>query len=179
MVIDDGILPSVHAALADIPDPELPCSIVDLGLVEAVTVDAGGHVDITLLPTFTGCPALDMIANDVTRLVGDLDEVESCRVHWVFDPPWSTDRITEAGRTQLKAHGVTVPTCGGEPAGSSVEFRTTAVACPWCGSHETRLDSPFGPTRCRTIQYCEACQNTFEHMKRLDHEDEASSPGAG
>ena len=179
MVTDDGILSSVRKTLADIPDPELPCSIVDLGLVEAVAMDENGNVDITLLPTFTGCPALDMIANDVTRLVSDLDAVESCRVHWVFDPPWSTDRITEAGRASLKAHGVTVPSCGGDASSSGVQLRTSAIACPWCGSRDTRMDSPFGPTRCRTIQYCESCRNTFEDMKRLDHEDGTSSPGAG
>lgn len=168
MVTDGGILDSINATLADIPDPELPCSIVDLGLVEQVDVDADGNVDIVLLPTFTGCPALDMIADNVTKLVGELDGVAGCTVQWVFDPPWSTDRISEQGRASLKAHGVTVPSCGGGGGGGSeVVLRTSAVPCPWCGSRETRLDSPFGPTRCRSIHYCDACRNTFEDMKRL------------
>lgn len=167
MVTNEGILEAVHATLADIPDPELPCSIVDLGLVETVTVNESNQVDITLLPTFTGCPALDMIADDVTRLVSELDLVESCRVHWVFDPPWSTDRISENGRASLKAHGVTVPSCGSEAPSKDVPLRTSAIPCPWCGSTNTHLESSFGPTRCRTIQYCDDCNNTFEDMKRL------------
>ena len=166
MVTDGGILDSINATLADIPDPELPCSIVDLGLVEQVGIDTQGNVDIVLLPTFTGCPALDMIAENVTRLVGELDGVSECRVQWVFDPPWSPDRINDQGRASLKAHGVTVPSCGGS-SGVEVVLRTSAVPCPWCDSRETRLDSPFGPTRCRSIHYCESCRNTFEDMKRL------------
>ena len=171
MVSRTDIQETIHATLADILDPELPCSIVDLGLVEGVEVDEHCNVEVTLLPTFTGCPALDMIASDVTSRVQDIDGVASCSVRWVFQPLWTTDRISEAGRASLKDHGVTVPGCG-TPAGTSqsTTLRTSAIPCPWCGSRKMRLDSPFGPTRCRTIQYCEACKNTFEDMKKLDHE---------
>ncbi|MAB82841.1 MAG: phenylacetate-CoA oxygenase subunit PaaJ [Phycisphaerae bacterium] len=179
MVNGDDILASIHETLASIPDPELPCSIVDLGLVEAVTMDDPGRVEITLLPTFTGCPALDMIADDVTRKVGELDSIESCHVTWIFDPPWTTDRITERGRDSLKSHGVTVSRCGGAPSSRTVTLQTSAIPCPWCGSDRTRLESPFGPTRCRSIHYCDACQNTFEDMKRLDGLGKTSTPDPG
>ena len=168
MVNQPDMLASIDATLAEIPDPELPCSIIDLGLVEQVDIDADGHVHIVLLPTFTGCPALDMIADNVTREVTAIDGVASCRVKWVFDPPWSPDRINERGRASLKEHGVSVPTCGGgTPGPQEVQLRTSAVPCPWCDSRETRLESPFGPTRCRSIHYCDTCQNTFEDMKQL------------
>jgi ring-1,2-phenylacetyl-CoA epoxidase subunit PaaD len=167
-VNEHGQLEAIKAALATVPDPELPCSILDLGLVEHIALEAG-RVCIQLLPTFTGCPALDMIAEDVRTTIGALPGIDICDVEWVFTPPWSTDRITDNGRTSLQAHGVTVPEHGPmKPAGDgTTPLRTSAIPCPWCGSANTRLESPFGPTRCRTIQYCDDCQNTFEDMKRL------------
>jgi ring-1,2-phenylacetyl-CoA epoxidase subunit PaaD len=158
----------IDEVLATIPDPELPVSIVELGLVKDVTLEtnsAGSIARITLLPTFTGCPALDMIANDVRTKVGAVEGVDACEVTWCYEPAWTTDRISDSGRAQLKAHGVTVPTCQG--GADLVSLRTSAIACPYCQSNDTRLDSPYGPTRCRSIYFCEACRNQFEHMKSI------------
>lgn len=168
----------IRSVLATIPDPEMPISIVDLGIVEDVAIGnrangaAGSTVTVTILPTFVGCPALPMIEDDIRAKLRALDGVAEVDVRFVHDPPWTVDRITETGRAQLKAHGVTVPDSGDrlirEPAASpGVELRTSAIRCPFCGSSETRLDSPFGPTRCRMIYYCESCRNGFEHLKRL------------
>jgi ring-1,2-phenylacetyl-CoA epoxidase subunit PaaD len=170
--------------LRSIPDPEMPISIVDLGLVEAVRVQTqacdetsrcGTHVEIDLLPTFIGCPALDMIAGDVRAKVGGIANVDQVKVNWIFDPPWTVDRISEAGRESLRGHGVTVPPPGSgnrlhvaaHESPQTITLRTSAVPCPFCGSKSTYLDSPFGPTRCRTIYYCEGCRNSFEHLKRV------------
>jgi phenylacetate-CoA oxygenase PaaJ subunit len=188
----------VFEVLGTIPDPEMPISIVDLGLVEDVRVvppslegggqgmggarasrsrtsdsarsthppapsraGRGNQVEIDLLPTFIGCPALDMIAGDVRAKVGALPGVGEVRVNWLFAPPWSVDRITAGGRESLREHGVTVPPPGGgsrlqvagHEAPQTVTLRTSAVPCPFCGSRSTYLDSPFGPTRCRTIYF--------------------------
>ena len=157
----------VLAALREIPDPEMPIGIVDLGIVERVHIESenGRRIArITLLPTFVGCPALDMIRDQVTECVRAMEGIDDAEVAFVFDPPWSIDRISDAGRDSLAAHGVTVPAAGGPVA---VTLSTSAVPCPFCASNATRLDSPFGPTRCRAIHYCEACKNTFEQMKRV------------
>jgi ring-1,2-phenylacetyl-CoA epoxidase subunit PaaD len=160
--------------LSTIPDPEMPISIVDLGLVEGVRIIDPDAVEIDLLPTFIGCPALDVIAGDVRAKVSALPDVGDVKVKWLFDPAWTVDRITETGRASLRAHGVTVPDRGhqlhvaGHEAPQTVTLRTSAVLCPFCGSNSTYLDSPFGPTRCRTIYYCEGCKNSFEHLKKLD-----------
>ena len=167
MVTQNDILGSIHAALSEILDPELPCSIVDLGLVETVELDNDRSATITLLPTFSGCPALDMITKDVTTRISKIPEIQSCQVQWVFEPAWTTDRISKAGRDSLKAHGVTVPEHG-PPRKDRVPLTTSVIKCPFCQSNETSLDSLFGPTRCRMIYYCQACQNSFEHMKRID-----------
>ena len=153
----------VWTILAEIDDPEMPISIVDLGIIERVEVD-GGRARIFVTPTFTGCPALQMIDEQIVQSVGALPEIHQVEIEHVFDPPWRADRITPAGRERLRAHGVTVPD------GKLVQLkmaRDEAVACPFCNAQETRLDSPFGPTRCRMIYYCTACRNSFEHIKAL------------
>lgn len=167
---------SVMEILRTIPDPEMPISIVDLGLVERVVVDAGGEtVSVDLLPTFVGCPALDMIRDSVQSGVGRLAGVSRVTVRFLYDPPWSVDRITTEGRASLREHGVTVPGPG-DAAAATVELRTSAVRCPFCGADETRVDSAFGPTRCRMIMYCDACRNAFEHMKRVGADGGPKAP---
>ncbi|MCH8316341.1 MAG: phenylacetate-CoA oxygenase subunit PaaJ [Planctomycetes bacterium] len=165
---------SIMDVLREIPDPEMPISIVDLGLVEDVRIETNGDsavVSIDILPTFVGCPALPMIENEIRTKVGAVEGVGEVSVQFIYDPPWSVDRISDDGRRSLAAHGVTVPEHGSKldvPGhGSTVELRTSAIACPFCNSNETRLDSQFGPTRCRMIYYCESCKNSFEHMKRV------------
>ncbi len=165
---------AIMDVLREIHDPEMPISIVDLGLVENIRVESNGEaagVSIDILPTFVGCPALPMIENEIRTKVGAVEGVGEVSVQFIYDPPWTVDRISDEGRQSLAAHGVTVPEHGSKldvPGhGSTVELRTSAIACPFCGSNETRLDSQFGPTRCRMIYYCETCRNAFEHMKRV------------
>jgi len=161
----------------------MPISIVDLGIVEDVRTDADtGVVHVDILPTFVGCPALDMIRDDIVREVGRVDDVKAVQVRFLNEPAWTVDRITNVGRASLKEHGVTVPAPGsgsgsggacGEHEQSTQAAATLsisagdAVPCPFCGSSSTRLESKFGPTRCRMIYYCDGCRNSFEHMKRV------------
>ncbi len=162
MVTRDDILD----VLKTIDDPEMPITIVDLGIVEDIrlndTDDAGVEIDI--LPTFIGCPALPILERDILEKVGRLDDVKNVTVRFVFDPPWSVDRISEWGRESLRKFGVTVPHPA--PSGQLVQINLP-VACPFCNATKTHVSSPFGPTRCRMIYYCDACKNSFEHMKRL------------
>jgi len=153
----------IDAALKQVPDPELPISIVELGMVCGVTID-GDAVEVQLVPTYTGCPAIPMIEQDVHTRIEAVLGVASCTVRWCFEPAWSPDRISEPGREKLRAHGVTTPCCG-SPQADTVPLTVSAPPCPYCGSSGTRLDSSFGPTRCRSIFFCEACRNQFEHIK--------------
>ncbi len=153
----------IWTILAGIDDPEMPISIVDLGIIERVELD-GSTARIFVTPTFTGCPALQMIDEQIVQAVGALPEISEVEIELVFDPPWRADRITPAGRERLRAHGVTVP---GSKFVQLNLARDEAVACPFCNSQDTRLDSPFGPTRCRMIYYCDACRNSFEHIKAI------------
>ena len=160
----------IFNVLQTIPDPEMPISITDLGLIESVSVTES-NVHVELLPTFIGCFALPAIAEEIKQKVGGIEGVEGVTVGFINDPPWSTDRITDAGRASLAEHGISVPDgsspcCGGNNP-EMVELRTSALSCPWCDSRDTTLTSPFGPTRCKTIHFCNACRQPFERMKKL------------
>ncbi len=143
----------VREALRSVSDPEIPVlSIVDLGLVEEVRV-AGARVEVDLLPTFTGCPALGFIAAAAKERLLRLPGVSEAEISFRFDPPWTTERISPSGKLALQSFGIAPP--------------GAAPACPYCGSRNTRVESPFGPTRCRSVCYCGDCSNPFERMKAI------------
>ena len=155
----------VWAALAEVPDPEIPViSLVDLGVVRDVAVD-GDRVTIELTPTFLGCPALDAMRVRMDEAVRSLGGDPDVRV--VLDDSWSTDRITPAGRAKLREAGFAPPAPreAGEP--TLVQLQTGAFRCPYCGSSDTHLENLFGPTPCRSIRYCDACKQPFEQFKTI------------
>jgi ring-1,2-phenylacetyl-CoA epoxidase subunit PaaD len=159
----------VWEALAEVPDPEIPVvSVVDLGLVHAVELD-GERLRVELLPTFVGCPALELIRRSVAeRLAGLAPRVE---VEMTFAVPWTSDRITEEGRRKLHDSGFAPPaptgaTGGARPLFATIPVRPTAT-CPFCGSTDTNLENLFGPTLCRTLFWCNRCRQPFEQFKAV------------
>jgi ring-1,2-phenylacetyl-CoA epoxidase subunit PaaD len=160
---------SLWQALAGVRDPEIPpCSITDLGIVERVTVSSD-HVEIDLLPTFAGCPALDVIRLDTEAAARAVAGERTVRVRFVFAPPWTSDRITPAGREALRTYGITPPGEGGLRGPVVIALAglrpLEGVTCPFCGRAETVMESAFGPTLCRTTHFCRACRNPFEAFK--------------
>ena len=155
----------VWAALADIPDPEIPVvSLVDLGVVKSVRVE-DEHVRIELTPTFMGCPALERMQSELERAVAELGG--EAEVDVVLDDSWSTDWISAEGREKLRAAGFAPPAPRTAEPPRLVELERGAFRCPYCGSAETRLENIFGPTPCRSIRYCTACRQPFEQFKTL------------
>lgn len=156
----------VEEALAAVPDPELPpVSITELGMLADVR-ERDGRVEVDLIPTFSGCPATELIARDVTTAVRALPGVREVEVRFVAEPAWSPERISPKGREKLRAFGIAPP---GEIA-ALVQLGNRAslgevVACPLCGSVQTVMDSPFGPTPCRSTHFCSTCRNPFEAIK--------------
>ena len=144
---------AVRERLASVYDPEIPTvSIVDLGLVHDLRFD-GGRIAVELLPTFVACPALEVIRSaTVDALAGFGRPVE---VSFTFAVPWTTERLTEAGRDGLRRAGIAPPSAA------------SAVRCPFCGSTEVAMDSAFGPTLCRALFYCRACRQPFEAFKPI------------
>lgn len=151
---------AVWGALESVKDPEIPViSVVEMGMIAGVSVE-GAQVQIQVTPTFVGCPALDIIRANIEQAVLALPGVAAADVSFVFDPPWSSDRITPAGQAKLKTFGIA-------PPGSGLVDLEFAPACPYCGSGETHLENLFGPTACRSIFYCDDCRQPFEAMKPI------------
>jgi ring-1,2-phenylacetyl-CoA epoxidase subunit PaaD len=155
----------VWDALAQIPDPEIPVvSLVDLGVVRRVRVD-DGRVRIEFTPTFLGCPALEVMREAMEETVRELGAEPDVAV--VTDEPWSTDRISPAGREKLRTAGFAPPVPRSAGAPTLVQLTSSVFRCPYCGSTETRLENIFGPTPCRSLRYCAACRQPFEQFKTV------------
>jgi ring-1,2-phenylacetyl-CoA epoxidase subunit PaaD len=163
----DSVELRVWERLASVRDPEIPpISITDLGIVERVRV-TDGAVEVDLLPTFSGCPALDVIREEAGRAAREASGGREVSVRFVYAPPWTSDRITPAGREALRSHGLTPPGAAHPtfiPLASLQRIEGTA-ACPFCGSADTILESAFGPTLCRATHFCRSCRNPFEAFK--------------
>lgn len=156
---------AVLAALEDVKDPEIPpVSVVDMGMVSAVRVD-GDRVEIDMTPTFVGCPALGIIRRDVVARVAQVEGVGPVEVRFVFDPPWTSERITPLGRERLKSFGIAPPVA--ETPGGGLINLDEVPPCPFCGSADTHMENLFGPTACRSIYYCDGCRQPFEAMKTV------------
>ncbi len=154
----------VWNALSRVMDPEIPVvSVVQMGMVRDVDV-AGRRATVTILPTFTGCPAVPIIREDVAAAVAAVDGIEEVEVEFSYDPPWTSDRISEEGRTKLTELGIAPPTGAGPVLITDIGIPAIAT-CPFCGSRDTKAENPFGPTPCRAIYYCAACRNPFEVFK--------------
>jgi ring-1,2-phenylacetyl-CoA epoxidase subunit PaaD len=163
----------VRAAAGRVPDPELPViTLAQLGMVHDVVIEADGRVVVELLPTFSGCPATDMMSRDVVAAVQHAAGID-VGVRWLFSPVWSSRRITAEGHERLIEFGIAPPSGGGpistieRPAGARSLPVAGDVLCPYCRGTDVVEDSPFGPTPCRASWFCASCQQPFELFKEL------------
>ena len=155
----------VWAALAEIPDPEIPViSLVDLGVIKGVEIE-DGRVRIDFTPTFLGCPALEPMQRAMEAKVDELGAKAEVRI--VLDDSWSTDKITPAGREKLRDAGFAPPAPREAGKLTLIELQRGGFRCPYCGSTDTRLENLFGPTPCRSIRYCDGCRQPFEQFKTI------------
>ena len=169
MSVISGTLTSrddVFAVLDTVKDPEVPViSVVELGIVRDASV-TDGRVHVVITPTYSGCPAMREIEDDVRAalLAAGAREVT---VQLVFAPAWTTDWIGPDAREKLRAYGIAPP--GRAESGGLITLtrRRAPVACPWCGSTDTRLQSEFGSTACKAIHTCNACRQPFDEFKAI------------
>ena len=153
--------------LAEVPDPELPAvSVRDLGIVRDVIALVGGGVEIVLTPTYSGCPATDVIADDVRAAVAAAG-LGTPRIVLRRAPAWTTDWISAEGRRRLADAGIAPPGPAAARPEAPLRFVAPRIACPRCGSGDTERLSAFGATACKALHRCRACREPFEHFKPI------------
>ena len=148
-------------AASRVVDPEIPVlTIADLGVLREVNL-RDGHIEVAITPTYSGCPAMNMIALEI-ELALEREGFRKPKVRTVLSPAWTTDWMSEDGRRKLREYGIAPPM----PASSRrALFGVQAVACPQCGSENTELLSEFGSTSCKALWRCKSCREPFDYFK--------------
>ena len=155
---------SARAVCAAVLDPELPViTIGDLGIVRSVVQAASGRVEVVLTPTYSGCPATEVIRADVITALHQAG-FHDVDVRLIRAPAWTTDWITDNGRRVLAEHGIAPPSALASSPGHAVVVELS-VRCPLCGSAQTELVSRFGATACQAMYRCLSCREPFDHVK--------------
>lgn len=158
-----------RAVAETVTDPELPMlTLADLGVLREVS-EVDGRVVVSITPTYTGCPALATMRDDLVHRLNGAG-FPRVRVRIVLDPPWSSDWISERGRAALREAGLSPPGPVRRPSGPlglTLGPTRRAPACPRCGSPSTRLTSEFGATACKALYRCTDCLEPFEHVKEI------------
>ncbi len=152
----------IKASLEEVMDPEIPTiSIVDLGIVTKIASSEDKQAFVQLTPTFSGCPALKIMEEMVKEKLTSVG-YEEVEVETSFETQWNTNLISEKGRAALKQHGLAPP----PKHDGYIELDVLSdTPCPLCNSRNTTMQTPFGPTLCRSMHYCKNCSNAFEAFK--------------
>jgi ring-1,2-phenylacetyl-CoA epoxidase subunit PaaD len=162
-------LDHARAVASGVTDPEMPMlTLADLGVLREVTLDAEGRVVVTITPTYSGCPAMTAMRDDLVHRLADAGFGAEVRVS--LSPPWSSDWITQQGRTVLAQHGISPPLAAPRRSGPvplTLSPPARALRCPRCGRDEVELTSEFGPTACTALYRCRSCGEPFEHVKEI------------
>ena len=157
MIIDKE---QIFKALEQVADPEIPTvSIVDLGIITGIE-SVNDSIHVTMTPTFVGCPAIEVMKQGVEEVLKTFNCAYSVNVN--YDIPWDSNRVTEKGRKALKDFGLAPPPVYDTVLNLDILH---TVSCPYCNSQNTVMQTPFGPTLCRSIHYCNSCLQAFEQFK--------------
>lgn len=155
----------IFKILEEVKDPEIPLlSVVDMGIVRGVDT-SGDSLSVTITPTYSGCPAMKMIEDDIVSAL-NIKGFPNAEVKVVLDPPWTTDWLTEHGRVMLKQSGIAAPGCQKEDQLVNFPKRET-IECPFCDSRDTSLQSEFGSTACKALYKCHSCGMPFDYFKAI------------
>jgi ring-1,2-phenylacetyl-CoA epoxidase subunit PaaD len=155
---------SIWSLLEQVTDPEVPVlSILDLGIVRDVKIN-DDQVAITITPTYSGCPAMDVISMNIRMLLLE-HGFKNITIKQVLSPAWTTDWMSEAGKEKLRAYGIAPPNPLQQVCNTKLFAEEEAIACPRCHSFHTRRISEFGSTACKSLYQCNDCQEPFDYFK--------------
>ena len=159
----------VFAVLDGVKDPEVPVlSVIELGVVRDVEMDDESAVTVVVTPTYSGCPAMRVIEEDIVAALR-AHGVQHARVRTTFAPAWTTDWLSDEAKRKLEAYGIAPPgrALAGDDDLIPLRRRSEVVPCPYCKSGDTELRSEFGSTACKSIRFCNACRQPFEQFKAI------------
>lgn len=162
-----GLRPeAVFAILDGVKDPEVPAlSVVELGIVRDVEI-AGHDVTVVVTPTYSGCPAMKVIEDDITCALNAAG-ISGVRIRTVYSPAWTTDWMSDAAREKLRAYGIAPPGAADHGGLVTLTRPRATVKCPFCGSTNTTLTSEFSSTACKAMHVCRSCAQPFEEFKAI------------
>jgi ring-1,2-phenylacetyl-CoA epoxidase subunit PaaD len=155
---------AIYAYLEEIKDPEVPVlSIIDLGIVRDIKMNED-ELEVIITPTYTGCPAMDMIAATIKIELATLG-FKKIKITQVLTPAWTTDWMTEEGKRKLKKYGIAPPNPKQQGCDTKLFAEAEAVQCPHCNSYHTHRISEFGSTACKALYQCNDCKEPFDYFK--------------
>ena len=155
---------SIWTLLEQVTDPEVPVlSIIDLGIVRDIKIN-DNEIEVTITPTYSGCPAMDVISMNIRMLLLE-QGFKKVTIKQVLSPAWTTDWMSEAGKQKLSAYGIAPPNPVQQVCNTQLFAEEEAIACPQCGSYNTRRISEFGSTACKALYQCNDCQEPFDYFK--------------
>ena len=164
MVTLSSIEKKVWEILETVTDPEVPVlTIIDLGIVRNVQV-TGETIEVTITPTYSGCPAMDMIAANIRMALLE-NGFSDIKITIVLSPAWTTDWMSEAGKQKLKAYGIAPPNPRQQTCEAQLFAAAEAIQCPHCNSWHTHRISEFGSTACKALYQCDDCKEPFDYFK--------------
>jgi ring-1,2-phenylacetyl-CoA epoxidase subunit PaaD len=164
----DATRDALLAVLDEVMDPEVPVlSVRELGIVRDLDVSDAGEVTVTVTPTYSGCPAIRVIEQDILAALEQAGYPRA-RVRTTYAPAWTTDWIAPEAKAKLKAYGIAPPGRAASDGGLvQLMRRRAAVQCPYCDSYDTELRSEFGSTACKSVCWCRGCRQPFEEFKAI------------
>lgn len=155
---------TLYAYLGEIKDPEVPVlSIIDLGIVRDIVMH-GEEIEVLITPTYTGCPAMDMIAMNIRFMLSTLG-FKKFKVTQVLSPAWTTDWMSEEGKRKLREYGIAPPNPVPQVCSAALFAKDEGVQCPHCDSWHTHRVSEFGSTACKALYQCDDCKEPFDYFK--------------
>lgn len=156
---------TLYAYLDEIKDPEIPVlSIIDLGIVRNIQFNSEHELEVTITPTYTGCPAMDVIATAIRVELSTLG-FKKIRIIQSISPAWTTDWMSEEGKRKLKEYGIAPPNPRQQVCDEKLFAAAEAVPCPLCDSFHTHRISEFGSTACKALYQCDDCKEPFDYFK--------------
>jgi len=156
---------TIYSYLEEVKDPEVPVlSVIDMGIIRDVLMHDDDELEIIITPTYSGCPAMDVISMNIRIMLSTLG-LKKIKITQVLSPAWTTEWMSEEGKQKLKDYGIAPPNPKQQVCSDKLFAADEAVQCPICDSYHTHRISEFGSTACKALYQCDDCKEPFDYFK--------------